>query len=54
LNRFFDLKLAKEFGWSEAQIQMTSQDFYDDAVLLMQKEAFFRNKKPEADKNKNS
>ena len=55
LNRFFDLQVAREYGWTEEDIlQKTSQSFYDDAVLLMQKEAFFRKKAADEQKKQKS
>jgi len=52
VTRFFDLTLAKEYGWTQTDIlHRTTQDFYNDAILLMQKEAFFRQKEAEKKKN---
>jgi len=53
--RYFDLALAKEYGWTQYDIlHRTTQDFFNDAVLKLQKEAFFRQQEAEKAKTKKS
>lgn len=38
VSRYNDIMIAREFWWSEKQILETSQEFYDDIILILQKE----------------
>jgi len=51
VRRYFDCLLAHEFKWSEQDLANTTQEFYNDCVLYIQKKAYFSKPKPEDTKN---
>lgn len=52
VERFTDIQLCKEFGWTEKEINETSTDFYNDAILITSKKNAKINR--EYDKQKTS
>ncbi len=38
VKRFNDIMLCREFWWTQHDIAMMSEDFYDDTLLILSKE----------------
>lgn len=43
--------VAEHFHWTESDINNTSQEFFEDCVLYIQKKNFFEEKKRRDNKN---